>query len=630
MHRGYVASHTKTGTDAPPGNRYTHQLMATPLINAAGLSKSYGPRTLFESIDLVLEQGDRVGVIGPNGAGKTTLLRILAGDEAPDEGKVIRRRDLRIAYVPQEEQLDPASTVFEIVHAAAVEAADPNRVETEVEREVRVRIVLDQAGLTEPERLSGELSGGWRKRVAIATALSRDPEILLLDEPTNHLDLEGILWLERLLSSSHLAYAVISHDRAFLQNVAGRMLEIAPLYPGGLFAVTGAYRDLLEQREVYLSARAHYRSSLANRVRRELEWLSRGPKARTTKAQARFDRAERLQEELADIDERRSAAPIGLELTASGRRTKRLLETKDLSANLGGRQLFTELDLLLSPRQRLGVVGANGSGKTTLLKILAGEREPDSGTIRTAEHLQVVYFDQAREDLDLDQSLRHALAGPSDAVIYRDRSVHIVTWAARFGFRFDQLDLPLRELSGGEHARVHIARMMLRPADLLLLDEPTNDLDIQTLEVLEESLLDFPGALVLVTHDRMLLDTACTSLLGLDGSGGATTYADTDQWQRALTKTDREPRARRRATERPAKGQKRGLSYLEKREYEAMETAILDAETELEAATERLNNPQIASDAEQAHRVFEEHREAQQRIDDLYSRWAELEEKAET
>jgi ATP-binding cassette subfamily F protein uup len=323
--------------------------MTTPLINAAGLGKAFGVRTLFEGIDLVIAEGDRVGVIGPNGAGKSTLLQILAGTQDADEGTVIRRRGLRVAFVPQEEALDPEASIFSIVLRAAAESTDTSDVETEVEREVRVRIVLDQAGFDNPDRPTGELSGGWRKRVAIAAALARQPDVVLLDEPTNHLDLDGILWLEKLLTASRFAYAVISHDRAFLQQVARRMIEVSPSYPGGLLSVTGDYRRFLEERAAYLESRARYREGLANRVRRELEWLGRGPKARTTKAQARIDQAERMQEELAELDRQRPADPVGVDFESSGRRTKRLLKATGLGASVEGRQLFDGLDLLLSP-----------------------------------------------------------------------------------------------------------------------------------------------------------------------------------------------------------------------------------------------------------------------------------------
>jgi len=601
-----------------------------PLLSALGIGKSYGARPLFEGVDLTVEEGDRIGIVGPNGAGKTTLLRVLAGEVEPDQGRVVRRRRLRVAHVAQDAAFDPRATVGEVVNRAAAEAADPSLVEDDVERAVRVRIVLERVGFDDPGRAVSSLSGGLGKRLAIAAALARDPELLLLDEPTNHLDLDGILWLERLLTRDRLTCAVISHDRAFLQQVATRMLEVAPLYPGGVFAVAGSFSDFLVERERHLDERSQYRESLANRVRREVEWLGRGPKARTTKAQARVAEAQRLQDELRSLGDQQPGPQAGLELLGSGRKTRRLLVASGIGADVGGRRLFAHLDLLLRPGMRLGVVGANGTGKTTLLRLLAGELEPSAGSIRRADHLKVVYFDQGRHNLDPDQPLRRALAGSSDSVIYRDRPVHVVTWARRFLFRVDQLDLPVGELSGGEQARVHIARLMLEPADLLLLDEPTNDLDIPTLEALEESLLDFPGALVLVTHDRMLLDSVATLLLGLDGSGRATFFADLDQWRSAsgppVEPAPKAPRRTRAASPRPRRA---GLTYLEKQEYAGIEESILAAESELETARERLEDPDVASDAELAQRAFEEHVHARERVDALYRRWAELESKLE-
>ena len=262
------------------------------LITARKLTHSYGPRTLFDGLNLTISEGDRVGIIGPNGAGKTTLLRILSGAEEPDDGELHRRRRLRIGMVTQDDVFDSSATVIEVATDGAV--LDPEEVEDETERQVRVAIALDQLGFRSPEQPVGELSGGWRKRLAIAAALAAEPEVLLLDEPTNHLDLDGILWLEKMLCSSRLlAYVVISHDRTFLERVTNRVLEVAPQYPGGTFTAAGSYTTFLKRRAEYLQARAQYRDSLANRVRRELEWLKRGPKARTTKAQARIDEAEK-------------------------------------------------------------------------------------------------------------------------------------------------------------------------------------------------------------------------------------------------------------------------------------------------------------------------------------------------
>ena len=595
------------------------------LITTRELGHSFGPRSLFDGLSLTLSEGDRVGIIGPNGAGKTTLLRILTGEIEADEGELHRRRGLRVATVEQDDDFDAASTVMEVATRGA--ALDPLQAEDEIERQVRVSIALDQLGFRNPEQRVGELSGGWRKRLAIAAALASDPEVLLLDEPTNHLDLDGILWLEKMLLGSRLlAYVVISHDRAFLDRVANRVFEVAPQYPGGSFSCAGGYTTFLEKRAEYLQGRAQYRDSLANRVRRELEWLKRGPKARTTKAQARIDQAERLSTDLAQVRAELATSQAGIDMTASGRRTKRLLVASGVDKALGGKQLLKGLDLVLGPRQRLGVVGANGSGKSTLLKLMTGELEPDDGVIRRADKLQIVHFDQAREHLDQTIPLRRAFAPDGDTVFYRDREVHVVTWARRFQFRDDQLDQPVSELSGGEQARVHIARLMVQPADLLLLDEPTNDLDIPTLEVLEESLLDFPGALVLVSHDRYLLDRVSTVLLGLDGQGVATPFADVDQW---LTQRKTEGKAPRKAKNgrRREKPKRAGLSYLEKQEYEAMEETILEAETALKAAAERLVDPAVASDADAAHQAFVTHEAVKERVAELYRRWAELEDK---
>ncbi|MCK5378228.1 MAG: ABC-F family ATP-binding cassette domain-containing protein [Acidobacteria bacterium] len=595
------------------------------LINCRGLGKSYGPRTLFDGLDLTIAEGDRVGIIGPNGAGKTTLLNILIGEDEADTGIVHRRKGLRLAMVPQDPQFDLAESVLTVVTRAARLRPGPG--ETAVEIEVRAKIVMERMGFSDVNVSIGTLSGGWRKRVAVAAALASGPELLLLDEPTNHLDLEGMLHLERLLTSERLAFVLISHDRVFLDRTVTRILEVAPQYPGGVFAAEGSYSGFLHKREAFLTARAQYREGLANRVRRELEWLGRGPKARTTKAQARIDAAEELQEELRGIDQTTAGKAQGIELTGSGRKTKRLLAATDISKSLGGKELFSGLDVLLRPGQCLGVVGANGSGKSTLLKVFAGEIEVDEGSLRLADGLRTVYFDQNREQLDPRMPLRRALAELSDTVIYRGNPVHVVTWAKRFLFSADQLDLPLSELSGGEKARVHIARLMLRPADLLILDEPTNDLDIPTLEVLEESLADFPGALVLVTHDRLLMDRVATVLLGLGGRGGATFFADVAQWEETVSTARQKTTRKGRISGPRGKKKKSGLSYLEKREYESIEEAIAAAERDVEGLVARLQDPTVVSDAHKAHEAFEAHNEAQLRLEQLFDRWAELEEK---
>ncbi len=466
----------------------------TLLLSVDAVGKGFG-RPLFEDLSFGIFEGDRAGLIGPNGSGKSTLLKILAGLEEPDSGTRSLRRGVRVGYVPQDPEFPRDATAEEVLTLAL--AADPAE---EFEKAARVAVTLGKAGFEDPAQPVAILSGGWRKRLAIARELAKEPDVLLMDEPTNHLDVEGILWLEDLLQSEPLAYLVVSHDRWFLENVAGRMLELDARYPEGLLQGEGSYTDFLEKRDEILKNQAEYQASLANKVRREVEWLRRGAKARTTKAKGRIQEANRLISELAELREKTGAAAnarAGIDFNASDRKTKKLLVAEGLTKSFGNRKIVQGLDLKLTPGTRLGLLGPNGSGKTTLLSLLDGTLEPDAGTIQTADWLKVVRFDQNRETLDRTVSLRRALAPEGDSVLYQGRTVHVASWAKRFLFRSEQLDTPVSRLSGGEQARILIARLMLQPADLLILDEPTNDLDIATLEVLEESLMELhrrPGA----------------------------------------------------------------------------------------------------------------------------------------
>jgi len=604
----------------------------TILLSCESITKSYGVKPLFSDLSLALFEGDHVGLVGPNGSGKSTLLKILAGLEAPDRGTRSVRRHLRVGYVPQEPVFAGDQTVEKVLaQVLLAEGLDPH------EHTGRIAKALSLGEFVSSDQPVSVLSGGWKKRLAIARSLMSEPDVLLMDEPTNHLDVEGILWLEALLKGEPRAFLVVSHDRRFLESIASRMLELNRCYPNGMFEAKGRYSDFLEQRELALQAHADYQASLANRVRREVEWLRRGPKARTTKAKARVDAAGQLIEELQTIEARREQATAGIDFTSSGRKSKRLLAAQGLAKSLDGREIIRNLDVLLTPGQRLGLLGPNGSGKTTLLRILAGTLDPDAGTIARAEGLRVVYFEQHRESLDQNATLKRALAPAGDAVVYQDRSVHVVSWAKRFLFRPEQLDLPVSRLSGGEQARLLIAQLMLQPADILILDEPTNDLDIPTLDVLEDNLLEFAGALVLVTHDRWLLDRVSTILLALDGSGNADYFADYAQWEAARERKSvaTEPAASRKARsmsegngDSPQPGRKqKGLSYREQREWGQMEQQILTAEEALAACQAAAADPAIVSDAAALHARYEALDKAQAEVDRLYARWAELEEK---
>ncbi|OQW34426.1 MAG: ABC transporter ATP-binding protein [Nitrospira sp. SG-bin1] len=598
----------------------------TLLLSCESISKSYGVKPLFSDLSLGLCEGDHVGLIGPNGSGKSTLLKILAGRDEPDGGTRSVRRQLRIGYVPQDPSFaEPQSVEESLVQVLRDEGLD------QYEHGGRIATALSLGGFLRSDQSVSTLSGGWKKRLAIARSLMLEPDVLLLDEPTNHLDVDGILWLEGLLKAEPHAFIVISHDRRFLESVTTRIWELNRRYSNGLFQTNGRYSEFLEQREAALQDRADYQASLANRVRREVEWLRRGPKARTTKAKARIDQAGRMIDELQDLESRQGSTSVGIDFTASGRKSKQLLVVKGVEKSLGGRRIVSSLDILLGPGERIGLLGPNGSGKTTVLKLLAGTLTPDRGTIIRADRLRIVTFEQHRESLDQQAILRQALApAGGDAVVYQDRSVHLVSWAKRFLFRPEQLDLPVSRLSGGEQARLLIARLMLQPADLLILDEPTNDLDIPTLDVLEDSLLEFTGALVLVTHDRWLLDRVSTRLLALDGTGRAEWFADYAQWEAAQTRRATEERKAEVSKENSASAglsKRKGLSYKEQKEWDQIETKILEAEERVASCQAAADDPSIASSADDLQERYAALHAAQADVERLYARWAELEEK---
>ncbi len=626
-----------------------------PILNAQSVTKQFGAVPLFKNISLTVEDGDRIGLIGPNGAGKSTLLAVLAGQVEPDSGELAVRKRARAAYVPQDSGFASDLTIRQVLEQA-LSAAHVN----EAEREGRLRELTGRAGFADLNAEAASLSGGWRKRLAITEAMVLSPEVMLLDEPTNHLDLAGIEWLEELLRSSSFAAVTVSHDRYFLESTSSQIVELNRVFADGLFRVKGTFSRFLEEKQAYLESQSRQQESLRNRVRTEIEWLRRGPKARTTKSKARIDTANEMIGQLAAMDSRTTVNTAGIDFEASRRKTKRLVEFQNVALAVPGgadgagyglengtehRLLFTGLNFVLTAGMKVGLVGPNGSGKTTLLRLLRGEIEPAAGTIKRAEALRMVYFSQMRE-LDEDVTLRRALAPESDGLIYQGRTVHVASWAARFLFTGEQLNQPVRNLSGGERARVLIAKLMLEPADVLLLDEPTNDLDIPTLEILEENLLDFPGALVLVTHDRYLLNRVSSTVLGLDGRGYTGRFADYAQWEDWLEEQDEadrggdvERKTARRADgssaaqqtgtdARSAPGGKKKLSYLEAREFAAIEQRVEQSDARLAAARDRVEHPEIATNAAALQEALAELDLAQHENDALYARWAELTEKA--
>jgi ATP-binding cassette subfamily F protein uup len=602
-----------------------------PIISAQGLSKRYGVAPLFKNISFTVSEGDRIGVIGPNGSGKSTMLEILCGKTKPDSGDVAVRKGTRLSYVKQISEFEPGLTIQAVIDGALDRVSVPQS-----ERAGRSAETLGRAGFTDLEILAATLSGGWRKRLAIAEALVQKPDILLLDEPTNHLDLAGIEWLERLLQRAAFATVVVSHDRYFLENVTNEMVEIDRAYEDGALRVKGNYSTFLEAKEQHLHAQRNRQEALENLVHTEIEWLRRGPKARTTKAKDRIGKAHKMIGDLAVMKARTSVSTAQIDFSATNRQTKQLIQLTAVKCEIGDRVLFDNLDFTVTSGMRVGLVGPNGSGKTSLLRLLRGDLLPGAGAIRKAEPLRMVYFDQNRE-LDSDLLLRRTLAPDSDAVIYQDQVIHVASWAARFLFTGEDLNRRVGQLSGGERARVLIAQLMLQPADVLLLDEPTNDLDIPTLEILEQSLLEFRGALALVTHDRYMLDRVSTIVLGFDGLGEIERFADYsqwDDWQESQRKeSDKAGFAAPVAPSRvatdaaPLLAAKKKLSYKETRELESIEQRIAEAEKELHARQAALQDSAIVSDGVRLHNASVELDEARKTVDKLYARWAELDHK---
>lgn len=594
---------------------------STLLISSHAIGKSYGNQVLFSDISLGFFSDERLGLIGPNGSGKSTLLKIFAGVESPDSGKIVQKRDALVIYLPQEDKFDPEKTVEEILFRSLSEE------HRDAEHYQRIQAITYQMGFPDRKQKVGTLSGGWRKRLAISQALLQEPDLLLLDEPTNHLDMEGILWLEALLKQASFAFVLVSHDRYFLQNTTNRIVELNGQYPEGFLKVEGNYSDFLQKREEIISQQAQQELVLSNKVQQELKWLRRGPKARTSKARYRLDSAQQLQDELSAVRGRNAqgkAAEIDFEATQ--RKTKKLLEAHDLGITRGGKRLFAHLDLQLSPGKCVGILGRNGSGKSTLIQLLKGELSPDSGSIKWADGVQIVTFDQKREQLDPAQLLKEALCPQGDQVVFQGRSFHVTAWAKRFLFPPEKLRLPVSQLSGGEQGRVLIANLMLKPADILLLDEPTNDLDIPTLEVLEESLNDFPGAMVLITHDRFLLDRLSDTLLYLDGNGKAEFFADYYQWLEAReAQLSKEVAASPSHSSSPKRKTPQGLSHEERKELNRIEQKIAKAEQAVEVFQQQLHDPQITSDFEKLTELYEQLQEAENKVARLYQRWEELE-----
>jgi len=593
------------------------------IFSLKNISKTYGDDTLFQDLSIEFKLNEQLGLIGMNGSGKSTLLKLIAGQAQPDTGEVITKTGLRLIYLPQEDILDPEKNVEEILYDSIKSSHF-----TDKESHKIVQTSLGKGEFNDASVLSKNLSGGWRKKLAITRALCCKPDILLLDEPTNHLDISGILWLESILKNARFSFIVISHDRAFLENICLNVMEIGKYYPNGFYKIQGQYKKFEKERDKFLIAQQKKQASLSSKMRREDEWLRQGAKARTTKAKYRIEQAEKLRMNLSVLkDQNKNTATVDIDFHATGRQTKKLLRAYQIKKSMEGKKLFHDITFELGPGFCLGVVGENGSGKSTFLSILEKKLLPDEGKIQWAEGLKISIFDQHRSKLNPEITLKEALnpAG-GDSVNYKDRSIHIVTWAKRFLFMPDQLDMPVKRLSGGEKARIIIANIMLTPCDILLLDEPTNDLDILSLEVLESSIKHFPGAVIIVSHDRYLMDRVCHRILYLQPGTKPEFFKDFSQIMNHRKKLFEKPQKNKKAKETNRK-KTISFSYKDKYELEHIEEKILDAEEEVERLSEQLQQPETINNPENMNNCCSKLKLAQEKAHELYERWEYLEKK---
>lgn len=634
-----------------------------PVLVAQDITKSYGQKTILDRVSLSIHSGERVGLVGSNGSGKSTLARILAGLEPADAGSVAVRREASVAYLAQEPILDPDATARSIVTAglgswslaktnydalsakiAAGEGktdkllAEQAEAAAQIERlggwdlMHRVEEILGHVGIERLDTPTRELSGGDKRRVALARILVAPPTLLILDEPSNHLDVETIAWLETYLSDEFEgALLVVTHDRYLLDRIVDRTLE---LHRGTVHSYDGGYETYLEAKAERMALEARTEQNRQNFLRGELEWLRRQPKARTTKQKARIQRAE------AAKDARPQRAEKTARLTAEASITgKTLVELRNISIEMAARTLVKDLDLTILAGERIGIVGRNGTGKTTLIRTILGELTTAKGEVVLGKNTKVGYFDQHRSGLDEDASVYDNVAASGNKIELGGQPIEIRSFLERFAFDPHAQRQPVRSLSGGERARVALAKMLADKHGLLILDEPTNDLDLATLSALEEMLTEYSGSALVVTHDRWFLDRVATSLLVFEGNGKVVRYAGgySDYLlQKAAADAAKEEQARavveakNVSKEKPAvkNAKTKGLTWAEQREFETILEKVDAAEQEVAACEKALSDPALyASRANEVPAMTRKLDEAKARAAALMARWEELEQK---
>jgi len=588
------------------------------LLRAASISLAFGSRTVFDGLELVIEEGERVGLIGVNGSGKSSLMKILAGTMPPDDGELQLQRGTKVTYLPQEPVFAAGATVMSELLAGGAPAHEG-------------RALLDRLGVKDWDREVAELSGGTRKRVAVARALLTRPDLLMLDEPTNHLDADTVDWLEEELDRLQGALLLVTHDRYFLDDLVDRIVEIEP--GSGLVSYPGNYHAYVEQKATRQEEAEKNQHKRERWIAQEVAWLRQGVEARRTKSKARIQRAQKLMAEKG-LQRAKTAA---LQTAAAPRLGHTVLEARGVGKSFDHRTIIENIDLILQKGDRIGIVGKNGAGKTTFLRVLLGELAADAGEVIVGKNTRIAYYDQQRAQLDpewtvyesaLGERIRGDVRRSEDYVELGERRIALRDYLDDLLFPVPMQKMQVKALSGGERNRLLLARLFLQGANVLVLDEPTNDLDLVTLNVLEGLLLQFTGSVLLVTHDRYFLDKVATSILAFDSQGHAIRYPGNYETYVALRPSAKSAAAqleRTAAERRPAPRKPGKLSFKEQRELESMEGEIEKAEARKTSAEAALADPQTyAKDPLRIPALQRELDESASEIERLYARWQGL------
>lgn len=598
--------------------------------------KSIGARVLFSKLTFGLHSGDRLALVGPNGSGKSTLMKCLASLDQLDQGQLTWSQSTKVAYVPQNPLFEKEQTVRDFL--------SPKR-DLDLEEEVLAWELFSKFNVPvyDFEQKYSEFSGGEQKKIQIIRAFVQRPDVLLMDEPTNHLDVESILQLEEFLESRRdLTFLIISHDRLFLQNVVSEVMDLDSRYKDGYIRVRGGYAEYLEASREMFRVQNVTQQKLENDLRWEMAWLRRGAKARQTKQTARKESTYALQEEVELFNELNRSRKIKLEMKRHEHMPQKLMELIDVSVGRGDKTFFEHLDLVISGQTRLGLLGQNGSGKSTLIKALLDENSGlvQKGKIKRYDELKVSYFEQQRSSLNFNQTLLWNICPDGDYVHVQGTPIFGRSYLDRFRFRRDQHDLKVKELSGGEQNRLLIAKLMTQRAQLMILDEPTNDLDFETLEVLKQSLLDYDGAVILVTHDRTFLDEVCDDILYFPTEGETESkelirFASYLQWQdwrksgsMVIPQSTSNPKATTASFQQESKGKGSKLSYKEQREFETIEARVLEKEEQLTLLQKQIQSPEVLSHSTKLLELTQAIATLEKEIESMYSRWQDLESRA--